>query len=442
MAAPASGQLLRVLGLGFGLAAVVGGVIGQGILRTPGIVAANLPDPVWIMAAWALGGLFTLIDAFATVEVAASVPEAGGPYAFANRALGPLPGFLTGWADWLQNIVSSAFFSVVFAEFVHRLGLVPNVSTGVLAVGLNLAVLAINLTGTRGSGRAQEIGSAVKGAGLLALVIALFTLGGPGVAPPPAVSDAALTGGVGLLTAIAAARAIYGTYGGWNCATYFGEEVHQPAATVVRATFAGIGLVTGLYLLVNAALLHVLPIPVLAASKLPVADAARAVFGPLGDTVLTLFAMVAVATIANLQAMFNTRTLFAMARNPGPLPAAFTAVSPRGTPLAAMLATMVAIVLLASIGVYETLLSIYAPLATFVNIAVAVSALRLRRTEPDLPRPFRMPLYPLPALFAILVNLALTAAFFFEDFDHSRWSLLLFVLPLPFWFMARRRAPA
>jgi basic amino acid/polyamine antiporter, APA family len=440
--AASEGQLLRVLGLGFSLAAVVGGVIGQGILRTPGIVAANLPHAGWIMAAWALGGLFTLIDAFSTVEVAASVPEAGGPYAFANRAFGLLPGFLTGWADWLQNIVSSAFFSVVFAEFVHRLGLLTSMSTGVLAIGLNFVVLAINLTGTRGSGRSQEIGSAIKGAGLLALVIALFVLGKSGGTPAPVISDATLTGGVGLLTAIAAARAIYGTYGGWNSATYFGEEVHQPARTVVRATFAGIALVTGLYLLVNAALLHVLSVPALAASKLPVADAARAVFGPMGDTVLTLFAMVAVATIANLQAMYNTRTLFAMARNPGPLPLALTVVTPRGTPLLAMMTTMAMIILLASVGVYETLLSIYAPLATFVNIMVAVSALRLRRTEPGLARPFKMPLYPLPALFAVTVNLALTAAFFYEDFDHSRWSLLLFALPMPFWWLARRRMPA
>ena len=434
-----SGQLLRVLGLGFGLAAVVGGVIGQGILRAPGIVAANLPDPLWIMAAWAAGGLFTLIDAFATVEVAASVPEAGGPYAFARRALGPLPGFLTGWADWLQNVVSSAFFSVVFAEFVHRLGLFGGISTGVLAIGLNLAVLAINLTGTRGSGLSQSIGSAVKGAGLLVLVIALFTLGGGDAVAAPAAAPLA-SGGIGLLAVVAAARAIYGTYGGWNCATYFGEEVEQPARVVVRATFSGIALVTGLYLLVNAALLHVLPLPVLAASKLPAADAARAVFGPAGDAVVTLFGLVSLATIANLQAMFNTRTLFAMARNPGPLPAALTQVGASGTPVPAMLATMAVIVLLASIGVYETLLAIYAPLATFVNIAVALSALRLRRIEPGLARPFRMPLYPLPALFAITVNLGLMTAFFYEDFGHARWSLLLFAVPLPLWWRSRRGA--
>lgn len=93
------GELLRVLGLGFGIAVVVGGVVGQGILRTPGIVAGALHVPAWILAAWVVVGLFTLIDAFAVVELGASVPRAGGPYAFVERAFGRTPGAVVGWAS-------------------------------------------------------------------------------------------------------------------------------------------------------------------------------------------------------------------------------------------------------------------------------------------------------------------------------------------------------
>src|SRR5690349_13517048 len=98
------GELLRVLGLGFGVAVVVGGVVGQGIMRTPGIVAGALPDPVWILAAWALVGVFSCIDAFALVELGASVPHAGGPYAFVQRAFGRTPGAVVGWSDWLNAV--------------------------------------------------------------------------------------------------------------------------------------------------------------------------------------------------------------------------------------------------------------------------------------------------------------------------------------------------
>ena len=119
------GELLRILGFGFGLAVVVGGAVGQGILRSPGIVAGAIPSPALILAFWALGGLLAAIDACAVVELGASVPRSGGPYALAARAFGPFGGTVVGWADWLNIIVGISFISVVFAEFAQRLGWAP-----------------------------------------------------------------------------------------------------------------------------------------------------------------------------------------------------------------------------------------------------------------------------------------------------------------------------
>ena len=119
-AGPGRGELLRVLGVGFGIAVVVGGVVGQGIMRTPGIVAGALPSPPWILAAWLAGGLTSFIDAFASVELGASVPHAGGPYAFVERAFGSLAGSMTGWCDWLNAVVAVGFLGVVFAEYTHQ----------------------------------------------------------------------------------------------------------------------------------------------------------------------------------------------------------------------------------------------------------------------------------------------------------------------------------
>ncbi|MGL4543887.1 MAG: amino acid permease, partial [Polymorphobacter sp.] len=94
MSTPATGQLLRVLGPGFALAVVIGGIIGSGIMRSPGLVAAAIPDPTLIMLAWAAGGLLVLVYALPTVELAASMPHAGGSYVFADRAYGPLVGLI------------------------------------------------------------------------------------------------------------------------------------------------------------------------------------------------------------------------------------------------------------------------------------------------------------------------------------------------------------
>ena len=267
MSGDAGGRLLRIFGLGFGLAVVLGGVIGSGIMRNPSVVAAGFPDPVWVMLAWAGGGLFIAIDAMPTVELGAAIPRAGGPYAIISRALGPRAGFLIGWADWCQLTVSTGFIAVAFGEWMHRLDWLTALSAGQVAMLLVAACLAVNWLGARSSGAAGTIGSALKAIGALVLVAALFSAHPtPAPAPPPPV--------FGWVAAITALRAVYGSYGGWQAAIYFSEEVNAPERNIARATFIGIAVIAGLYLLVNAAVLHILPVGLLATSKLAAADAA------------------------------------------------------------------------------------------------------------------------------------------------------------------------
>src|SRR5215469_9815231 len=227
------GRLLRIFGLGFGLAVVIGGVIGSGILRNPSVVAAGFLDPKWILFAWLGGGLFVAIDAMPTVELGAAIPRSGGPYSLAVRALGPFAGFFVGWADWLQLVFSTGFIAVAFGEQVQRLGILPGLSTGEIAVLLVLGCGAINWIGARVGGASQSIGSALKALGLLVLVATLFLAHGTAAVvaappPPPAFSWVA---------AAVALRAIYGAYGGWEAAVYFSEELHEPERNVARATF-------------------------------------------------------------------------------------------------------------------------------------------------------------------------------------------------------------
>lgn len=408
--AHARGELLRVLGLGFGIAVVVGGVVGQGILRTPGIVAGALHDPVWILVAWAAVGLFTLIDAFALVELGASVPRAGGPYAFVERAFGHVPGAVVGWSDWFTNLFAVAFIAVAFAEFTQRFGVLPGAPTGLLAVAVIAACWLVNWMGTSVSGLSQNIGSALKAIALLVIVGLCFAAPGPSAAAPVLADNPALTiAGVAI-----ALRAILNTYSGWNTCAYFCEEVHAPEKNLARATFSGIAVVTGLYVLVNAGLLHALSVDQIAASNLPVADAVETVLGPAGGMVTTAFAMISVAAIANLVVMSVSRIAFGMARS-GILPRILAQVAPSGTPRAALLASVAVAAALASTGAYMSLMAIGATFAILVNIAVDLAALGLRRKEPDLARPYRMPLFPLPPLAGIAINLVILVALVHED---------------------------
>jgi APA family basic amino acid/polyamine antiporter len=407
------GQLLRILGLAFGLAVVVGGVVGQGILRTPGIVAGAVPDATFILLLWTLGGILIVIDACSLVELGASIPRAGGAYAFATRAYGRVGGTVVGWADWIINTLVVAFVSVVFGEYLHRLGIGAAVPAWLLSIGLIAACWAVNWTGTRISGVSQTMLSGFKGVVLTALMIALFLFGETSTVAPMAASPA-IAPAVGLAALLVAMRAVVNTYGGWYAGVYFGEEIVAPERNVARSTFGGILLVTALYVGFNAALLHVLTPAQIAASELPAADAAALVFGPGSGRLMTIIALVSVAASANLFLMVVSRIGFAMARD-GVLPAPLARVSVSGTPRASLTACALVAAAFAASGSYGELLAVAVPLTVTIIGSLDLAAIIMRRREPDLPRPFKMPLFPLPAVVGLALNLALLAAMFIDD---------------------------
>ncbi len=423
-------SLLRVLGLVFGLAVVVGGMVGSGIMRAPGVVAQGLTSPALILLAWAVGGVVAMLSAMPLVEAGASVPRAGGAYSIAERAFGPTTGFLTGWVVWLQYAASNAFIAVVFGEYVHRLGIAAGVSNSVLACGLIAVVGAINWAGTRVSGASQSLGSAIKGGAFLLLVIVLFA--SPRAAAVAVPNHMAAVGAIGAV--VMAIRVIYQTYAGWDAAIYFSEEVHRPDRNVVRATFWGIAAVTVLYVLVNAAVLHVLTPAAIAGSALAVGDAAKISMGAVGDTVITAMGLFSLAAIANLQIMTGSRVTFRMARD-GDLPGFLGAVAKGGTPRRSMLVLVAATMAFAATGSYESLVRIYAPWSLAGILIICLGAIRLRIAEPDLPRPWRMPLFPWIAIGAALVNATLIAVVVWDDPIAGFWSTVVAFAPLPIYLV-------
>lgn len=405
-------KLLRILGGIFGAAVVVGSMVGQGILRTPGIIAGAVHSPGLILLLWLIGGGLAAISALAYVELGAAIPCAGGPYDFVRHAFGPLAGIVAGWAAWFVLLTAQAFFAIVVAEFLQHLGVLPQAGTPVLAAGALALFSLLNWTGTRISGDSQVIFSALKGAALVALVAVLLAHPTTGRIS----SDTAQT--VGLAGFAIAMRAIYNTYDGWTDIVYFGEEIETPARNLPRAMAGGIASVTLIYLLVNVALLHVLSPAAMAGSKLPAADAAKMVFGANGDLMIALLGLLSVSAILNLNIMKSARVGFALARG-GYLPAKLNEVASSGTPRAALIAGTLVALTFAATGSYLTVVAMNVVVSAALVAVVNLAGIRLRTKEPKLPRPFRMPLFPFPPIIAIIVNLALVAALIFEDPAHS-----------------------
>ncbi|HET9211687.1 MAG TPA: APC family permease [Thermoanaerobaculia bacterium] len=392
-----AGQLRRLLGLGFGLAVIVGSTIGVGILRTPGLVAGHLPSGGAILVLWLVGGLYTLLGAVCLAELGTMVPQAGGYYAYARRGFGDWVGFGVGWTDWLTYCTVLAYASTGLAEFCGVL--VPALAGWVrpIAAGTLLAMVALQWVGLKVSAWFQEWTTAIKFLAFLALIVAAFTM-----APAGSPGLQGLSGAAGLTFAgvILALQAVVIAYGGWQSALYFTEEDRDPSRNLPRAMIGGVASVIVVYLLVNLALLAVLPIPDLARSTLPGADAAAAVAGDRGKQVITVLSVLSLLPLLNAILMIGTRILFAMGRD-GLLPRRAASVNAGGTPgVATVITTGVALLLIAS-GTFQTLIAL-ASVFLAANYCVCCLALVvLRRREPGAVRPFRAWGYPWSAAVVV-----------------------------------------
>src|SRR4029077_5802957 len=171
---PQKNKLLRILGLGFGLAVVVGGTIGVSIFRLPG-PTANLLGNTWlILAIWTIGGAFTLLNANYTAELATMIPKAGGPYVYARHAYGDFAGFVVGWSDWLGNVAAVAFLPIAFAEYAIALFAPSFAGVTTVAIAFLLLLTFLNWIGVRSGSGTQKLTSLLKAIALLIFVLACF----------------------------------------------------------------------------------------------------------------------------------------------------------------------------------------------------------------------------------------------------------------------------
>jgi APA family basic amino acid/polyamine antiporter len=396
-----SGQLLRILGVGFGAAVNVGSTIGIGILAAPALVAMQLHDPAPILVAWVIGGLYTLLGAICLTELGTMAPQAGGYYVYARRAFGDWVGFAVGWTDWITYCSVLGYVSIGMASFLEKLA--PSLAGNgrLIAIALLLGFVALQWAGVRISSRFQEWTTALKCLAFLALVVAGLVMAGAASRAAPAQPLPALT----LSGVIGALSAVVITYAGWQSALYFTEEDRDPARNLPRAMIGGVVAVIAIYLLVNIALLAILPTPTLATSALPAGDAAQAIVGPRGGQIITILCIISLVPLLNAIMMIGTRIMFAMGRD-GLLWSRTAEVNTGGTPgIATIGTTLVAVVLIAT-GTFERLIAM-AAFFLALNYAVCCLALVvLRVREPNVARPFRAWGYPVSAAIVVLGALA------------------------------------
>ena len=432
------GRLLRVLGIGFGLAATIGTTIGAGIFRAPGEVASQLPDRTLYLIAWFTGGLFALLGAFQIAELGAMLPRSGGQYVFARHALGEYAGFVVGWSDWISTCGTTAAVSIVIGEFSDAL--FPAVQGSATSIAILVAVVfaAIQWRGIRWGSATQNVTSALKAAAFVALCAASFTLGGDHTAAAPnAVLPASR---LALLTAfLLALQSVVYTYDGWTGPVYFSEELRDPGRDLPRSVIGGVLAVIALYLVVNLAFLHVLPVTRLAGEAFAAGAVAAAVFGPSGDTILRALTIVSMLSAVNADHLMASRVLFAMSRD-GLFSPRAAYVNDGGTPTVALLLSAAVAILFIVAG--RTFQAVITVLAFFfvANYAISfVSLVVLRIREPARERPYRAWGYPWTTGLALVGAIGFLGGAIAGDTRHSVYALLVLAVSYPVFRLMKPR---
>jgi APA family basic amino acid/polyamine antiporter len=388
--------LRQTLGWGDGLALVVGIMVGAGIFRTPGIVASSIGHPALTFVAWALGGAVGLLGALIFAELATRHPHAGGKYVYARESFGRRAAFVIGWVEALGTYCAAvAAIAVVSGDYLGRLlGWNPRAASAT-GVGLILAFTALHLVGVRLGTLAQNVVTTAKVLALLGVfVVAIVAGSGAGWTGslPGAPTGAALFGAMAV-----AFQAVIWSYYGYPDAAKIAEELRDPDRSLPRVFLGGIAAVTALYLLLNAAFVHVLPFDQIARSTLVAGDAANAIFGPRAGALMSGLALLVVLASLNGNLFVTPRVIFGLSRD-GLGPAVLSRVNPGGTPWTALLLVTLVSVVLAATGTFERLLSLAITFILVTDGFMVVVLLKLRARRPD--APFRVPLHPfLPLVF-------------------------------------------
>jgi APA family basic amino acid/polyamine antiporter len=383
--------------MGFGLALVFGTMVGVGILRLPGTVAAALGDRTLIMVAWGLGGLYSLMGAVSVAELAAMLPETGGFRVYARRAFGEGIGFVVAWVDWLTSVAALAYVAVTAAAFFGVLWQSATAFPRAGAILILALFTGIHWVGLRIGSSLTAIISTAIGLMLMILVVGcLLASPVPASGAPPLAKVAAALPMMSIAMVFAlvpALRAVLTAYDGWYQPIYMAEENTDPARTLPRAIIGGTLLVVALYLLINFAFLHVLSLPVLAASQLPAADAARVVLPRGGAELVTVISLLTVLSLLNNLLLAAPRILFGIGRD-GLLTEKAAIMSKGGTPRMSLVLTSGVVSVVILTGSFEQIIALSAVLFLVYYTAAFLAVFVLRYRLPNLPRPYKAFGYP------------------------------------------------
>ncbi len=400
----AAGEPRPTLRIRDAVALTVGIVVGAGIFKTPQLVAANSSSTGLALAAWVLGGIVSLVGALCYAELATTYPHAGGDYHYLTRAFGSRVSFLFGWARVsVIQTGSIALLAFVFGDYASEVLPLGEFSAPIYAALVVIALTGLNAVGVHQGTRAQNLLTAVEVLGVLLIIVAGLAATVPeGATLTTSAASEPATASFGLMMVF-----VLLTYGGWNEAVYVSAELGGHRRNMARALLVGIALITTLYVLVNLAYLRALGLEGTAGSNAVAADVMKRVLGERGAQFISLLVAISALTSANATIITGARSNYALGRDFPPFAFLGQWSGRAGTPVNALVVQGAVALLLVLLGSwtrkgFETIVEYTAPVFWLFFLLTGISLFVLRRKEPEVPRPFRVPLFPVtPLLFCL-----------------------------------------
>src|SRR5437667_1822652 len=393
---PGGGSTISVV---VAIAIVVADMVGVGVFTSLGFQLKDIPSGFSILLLWTVGGVVALCGVFSYGELGAMFPRSSGEYNFLGRAFHPAFGFVAGWVSATVGFAAPvALAAMAFGEYGKSL--LPDAPPLALAIGVVWLVSLVQLTGVRHSSTFQLIATILKVVLIVAFLVCGFVIGtAQAVSFAPSASD--FTHIVSAPFAISLVFVMY-SFSGWNAATYIIGEVRLPERNVPRAMLIGTLIVLVLYVALNAVFLHTAPIDKLA-GQLDVARISGSyIFGEFGGRIVG--AMICFGLISSISAMMwiGPRVMMTMGEDI-PVLRPFARRSNNGAPCYAILFRLTVATLLLFTRSFEDVLDFIQFALLFCSFFTVLGVIKLRITQPELPRPYRAWGYPVtPAVFLLV----------------------------------------
>jgi len=421
---------------------MVGVMIGSGIFATPPLVAGYVPSAAGILGIWALGGLAALCGALCFAELTAMFPMTGGSYAFLREAFGRFPSFAYGWSALLITYPASiAAVSVVFTAYLANVVPIADSTRPWIAALLCLVLTGLNIIGVRLGATILRLmtGAKIVALGLVAIA---GIIAARHISLPSAPAGGAATPAWSLAALALAFTSIVWTYEGWTDGPTIAGETRRPERDVPKALLMGTLAVTVIYLLANVAYLLVLGLDGLRKTDRAAVAIAQATFGNRGGAFVTL--LVLVSTLGSILAMIiaASRVFFAMGRDRLFFAWVGNVHSRFHTPAAALMGVGLISAVYAVVGTFEGIIRYFVFVSGLFSLLIIGSVFLHRRRRPNAPRPVRIPLYPLPPILFLVVEVTLLTQLLRENAGPSLIGLGIVLASVPvylIWERARSR---